>query len=379
MHKNHLITPGPTPVHPRVLLAMAQEMIHHRGPAFKEIFAEVREHLKWLFQTEQEVLTLTCSGTGAFEAAIINFTRREDTLIAVGGGKFGERWGKIAHTYGMNVVTMDIPWGEAADPAVLQSLLAQHPNVAMVTVCASETSTGVFHPIRELAEVVRTTDALVAVDAITALGVHELPMDAWGLDLVVAGSQKAFSLPPGLGFVAASKRAWDRAKSSDHPRFYFDLQRELANQVKNQTAFTPAISLVVGLLEMLRIMREEGLSEMIARHARLAEGTREAARALGLGLFATQPSNAVTTISVPQNLSAPDIVLNLRKEGIVIASGQDHLKDSTFRFGHLGYYDESDIIVGIAALERVLKKLGHNFELGAGLAASQTVFLKGAR
>ncbi len=375
MNKTHLITPGPTPVPQRALLAMAREMIHHRGPEFKAIFAEVRDHLKWLVQTDQEVLTLTCSGTGAFEAAIINFTRKSDKLIAIGGGKFGERWGKVAHTYGMEVVTLDVEWGQAADPQVLKDLLLQHPETAMVTLCASETSTGVFHPVEEITRVVREhSNALIALDAITALGVHPMPMDAWGIDIIVGGSQKAFSLPPGLGFVAASARAWERAEHADHPRFYFDLRKEHTNQLKNQTAYTPAVSLIVGLLEVLRMMREEGMDAMFARHALMGEAARSGAVALGLEVFANQPANSVTTVRVPDPMSATAIVSQMKKQGITIASGQDHLKEFTFRIGHLGYYDFNDILVALGGIERAMVALGYKVTPGAGLAAAQHVF-----
>lgn len=375
MNKTHLITPGPTPVPQRALLAMAREMIHHRGPEFKAIFAEVREHLKWLVQTEQEVLTLTCSGTGAFESAIINFTRKSDKLLAIGGGKFGERWGKVADAYGMQVVTLDVEWGQAADPAALKQLLLLHPDTAMVTLCASETSTGVFHPVQEIAEVVRNhSNALIAIDAITALGVHPMPMDAWGIDIVVGGSQKAFSLPPGLGFVAASTRAWERAKTADHPRFYFDLNKEHSNQLKNQTAYTPAVSLIVGLLEVLQMMREEGLEAMFARHTLMGDAAREGVKALGLGVFAEHPANSVTTVRVPEPMSATAIVSNMKKQGIILASGQDHLKEFTFRIGHLGYYDFNDILVALGGIERAMVALGYEVTPGAGLAAAQHVF-----
>lgn len=376
MLKHHLITPGPTPVDPDVLLAMARPMIHHRGTAFKEIFQGVRDGLQWLFQTQSDVLTLSCTGTGAFEAAIINFTRREDTLVAIGGGKFGERWGEIAQAYGMNVIPMNVEWGQHATPEALAEVLEANPDVSMVTLCASETSTGVYHPVKELVQVVREkTNALIAVDAITALGVHELPMDEWGIDIVVAGSQKAFSLPPGLGFVAVSERAWQRADEADHPRYYLDLRKEKKAQSKNQTAFTAAVSLVIGLEVVLGKMKAEGLKNMIARHAMLAKATREGVLALGLKTFASRPANSVTTVQVP-GLDPSVLVSKMKADGVFMAGGQDHLKDSTFRIGHLGFYDESDILTALCALERALQSVGHDFIPGSGVSAAQKVFLE---
>lgn len=376
MQKQFLIAPGPTPVPEEARLAMARELMHHRGPGFKELFGKVRAQLQWLFETKSEVLTLTCSGTGAFEAAIINYTRREDTLISIGGGKFGERWAKVAKAYGMNVVELEVAWGQAADPDALAELLVKYPDCAMVTVSASETSTGVYHPVKELAATIQKhSNALFAVDGITAVGVHRVPMDDWGIDILVSGSQKSFGIPPGLAFVAANERAWERYEHSDHPKFYFDLGRERTNQLQNQTAFTPAISLVVALHEVLQLMQAEGLDALIARHALNARAARAGVLALGCSLYADVPADSVTAAVVPAGTDAQKLVRAMRDQyGVTIAGGQDHLVSTVLRIGHIGFFDRSDMIIAISALESALFDAGANIELGSGLRAVQQVY-----
>jgi len=374
MKKHLLVAPGPTQVPERARLVMAESMIHHRGPEFTEVIREVRQNLKWIYQTNQDVLILTCSGTGGFEAAIRTFTRQTDKVVAIGGGKFGERWGKVAAAYGMRVIDVDVEWGECVDLDELDDLLDAHPDAAMVTMCASETSTGVYHPVREVVELVRSkTGALVAIDGITAVGVHDIPMDDWGIDILVSGSQKAFSVPPGLAFVAASERAWERSKESDHHGFYLDLRRERARQADNQTAFTPAISVVLALREVLKMMSDEGLESIFSRHAMLSEGTLAAVRAMGLTPFATIPSHALTAVKLPDAVSAPRIVAALRDMGVTIAGGQAALKPHLIRIGHLGYIAPGDVLTAIAALEKALSLQGYDLP-GSGLEAAQTVF-----
>lgn len=376
MDKRYLIAPGPTPVPEEARLAMARQLIHHRGPEFKEVMAQVREDLRWLFETEQDVLSLTCSGTGAFEATIANFTSRGEKLIAIGGGKFGDRWGNVARAFGLEVVNVALEWGEFMTPQALRELLEEHPEATMVTVSASETSTGTFHPVQELAQVVREgSEALFVVDGITAVGVHKLPMDEWGIDIMLAGSQKAFGVPPGLAFLAASQRAWERADESDHSRFYFDLRRERARQAQDQTAFTPAISIMIATQEVLKLMRKEGRVELLKRHRVNAEATQAAVEALGLKLLSKSPSFAVTAALVPKEVSAREIVARLREqEGVTIAGGQDDYADSLIRLGHIGFFASSDILIAIGALERVLRSMDVPVELGSGLRAAQEVF-----
>lgn len=379
MHRNYLMAPGPTPIPERARLAMARQSIHHRGEGFKELMADVREHLQWLFETGEDVLMLTCSGTGAFEAAMTNFTSRGDEIIAVGGGKFGERWGDVGRSFGLDVVDIELAWGEHLSPGRLADVLGEHPDAAMVTLTASETSTGVFHPVRKLAEVVREeSNALFAVDGITAIGVHRMPMDTWGIDVAVAGSQKAFGVPPGLGFVAANDRAWKRNEACDHGRYYFDLNREKRRQKDNQTAFTPAISVAVALREVLAMMREEGREQLLERHRTNAEATRRGLEAVGFKLLAERPSNAVTAALAPDDISADAVIERLLADhGITIAGGQKHLSGSLIRIGHIGFFEASDIRLTLGAVELVVDELGGEYKSGTALSAAQEVFAAG--
>jgi len=373
MQKQYLLAPGPTPVPPRVLQAMALPIVHHRAPAYKEIFAEVREGLKYLFQTEQEVLVLASSGTGAMEGTIINLFSPGDKVIAVRGGKFGERWSDLGKTYGLEVIDIDVEWGRAVAVTEVAAILEREGDVKAVLLQASETSTGVMHPVREIAALTREREnTLTIVDAITGVGVFALPMDEWGLDVVVTGSQKALMLPPGLAFAALSPKAWEFNKRSTLPRYYFDFAKELKNAEKGQNAYTPAVSLIVGLREVLRMIREETLEGVHARHARLATAMRAGVEAMGLKLFAPgSPSNAVTAVKAPAGVDGQDVVKVLRSRGITIAGGQDHVKGKIFRLAHLGYAGDFDVLTGLAALEMVLAQLGYDLAGRSGVSAAQ--------
>lgn len=376
MERQYLLAPGPTPVPEEARLAMARSLIHHRGDEFREVFAEVQEGLQWLFETDQPVLTITASGTGAFEAAMTNFTSRGDTLVAIGGGKFGERWGKMARAFGMNVVDVDVEWGEAVNLERLEDVLDDHKECAMVTLTASETSTCVLHPFEAVGDLVRQkTNALFAVDGITAVGVHRVAMDAADIDILVAGSQKAFGIPPGLGFVAASERAWERAEHSDQPRFYFDLAREKKRQLDAQTAFTPGITQIIAARVVLGMMMREGREALIDRHQINAEATRTAVKALGLSILSARPCDAATAVVVPDTIAAPDVVrVMLDDHGAIIAGGQAHLKQRLFRIGHIGFFDRSDILNALSSLELTLATLGCDVEPGVAVAAAQRVY-----
>jgi aspartate aminotransferase-like enzyme len=371
--KQLLLAPGPTPVPSRVRLAMAQPMFHHRTPQFSALFAEVRAQLQELFQTEQDVLMLAASGTGAMEAAVNNCFAPGDEVVVVNGGKFGERWGKLAATFGLKPIEIRVEWGRAVRPEQVEQALAEHPTARGVLVQASETSTTAVHPIEQLAAVTRRTNALLVVDGITAVGVYSLPMDQWGIDVLVTGSQKALMLPPGLALIALGARAWERVEQTRQPRFYFDLPRERANQAKNTTAWTPAISLVIGLREALAMMREEGFAHVYARHARLAAATRAAGLALGLRLVAPDnPSPAVTGLYTPEGVDGGKLFAYLRdKMRVVFAGGQDQLKGKIVRIAHLGYIGTFDTVTAVAALEMALKRFGHPVELGRGVGAAQ--------
>jgi len=376
MIKKQLFSPGPTPVPERVLLAMAGPVMHHRDPGYEVLFQEVREGLKYVFQTKQEVLVLASSGTGAMEAAVCNTLAAGDETLVVRGGKFGERWGEICEAYGVNVTPIDVTWGEAVDPAAIKKALDAKPSIKAVLVQASETSTGVMHPIKEIADIVKQREGtILIVDAISALGVSDLPMDQWGLDVVVSGSQKALMLPPGLAFIALSAKAWGFAEKANLPKFYFNLKEELAVAQKNQSQFTPAISLVVGLREALKMLKEEGLENVFKRHALLARATREAAKALGLELLApTAPSDALTAIKAPEGVDGKKLKKNFEDQfGLIIAGGQSQLKGKIIRIAHIGYFQSLDIIQAISTLELVLKGLGYPVKLGAGVKVAEEI------
>jgi aspartate aminotransferase-like enzyme len=376
--KIRLLTPGPTPVPERVSLRMARPIVHHRSPEFEAVFGRVREGLGWLFQTKQDVLVFAASGTGAMEAAFVNFLRKGDTVLVVDGGKFGERWGKFAKAYGVNAVTLKCEWGHPVDPAAVTSALRENPQAKAVYVQANESSTGVYHPIRELAQVTAKTGAILVVDAISALGAIPLPMDEWGIDVLVSAGHKALGLPPGIAFLAAGEKAWKLNESADLPRFYFDIKRERENQRKNQTAWTPAIALVEGLDESLAMFREEGLENVFARHERMARAARAGMQALGLTLYSKSPSSAMTTVVAPTGIDSEKLVKHLFSQyGIKLVGGQDAAKGRIFRIAHLGYFDDFDMLVVIGAVERGLHDLGARVQLGAGLVAAQQSFAGG--
>lgn len=377
MIKQYLLSPGPTAVPERVMLRMAQPMIHHRTPQFSAIFAETREMLRQVFRSKNDALMLASSGTGAMEAAVTNLCSPGDTVIYVNGGKFGERWGKIAANHGLNAVEIKVEWGSPVAVDDVAAALEAHPDARGVFVQASETSTTTEHPVREIAALTRDMpECATVVDAITALGVIDMPMDEWGLDVVISGSQKAFMLPPGLAMIALSDKAWRMAESSGCPRFYFDLASERKNQMKGKdtTAWTPAASLIIGLNEVLKMMFEEGLDNLYARHALLAEATRAGVAALGLQPVSSAPATSATGAYVPEGVDGAAFVKYLRDTmGVTFAGGQDHLKGKIIRIAHLGYYDVFDITTALAAVEIALDRFGYPVEMGTGVAAAQRV------
>lgn len=378
MLKRYLLAPGPTPVPPGVLLAMARPVLHHRAPEFAELFRQVREDLKWVFQTRNDVLILASSGTGGMEGAVANFLSPGEKALVVNGGKFGERWVTLCKTFGVHVVEIKVEWGHAIDPQAVADALKKDPSIKAVYVQASETSTGVAHDTKALAEVVKEhEDTILAVDAITALGVFDIETDAWGLDVVVGSSQKAFMLPPGLAFVSVSEKAWRMAEKAKNSAFYFNFKRERDAQVNNQTAYTPAVSLVLGLQETLRMMRAEGLDKLFARQEGLAHAMREGVKAAGLSLFPKdRPSAALTAICAPDGVDGQAIYKTLRVwYGITAAGGQDHLRGKIFRISHMGYMDTFDVVMAVAAIEMVLKGMGHSVTLGQGVARAQELLM----
>ncbi|MCZ6469198.1 MAG: alanine--glyoxylate aminotransferase family protein [Candidatus Dadabacteria bacterium] len=366
--KKYVFTPGPVPVPSEVLIEMAKPIIHHRTAEFEEIFAEVREGLKYIYDTKQEVFILAASGTGAMEASVANTLSTGDKVLVVNSGKFGERWGKICRAYGVEVQEIMVEWGKEVDPADIEKALNDDPSIKAVLTQASETSTGVKHPIKEIAEITNKRDGVIQiVDGITGVGVFEIEFDNWGIDVLVGGSQKAFMLPPGLSFAAMSEKAWKFYESSNLPKFYFDFKPALKNAEKNTTTFTPAVTLIVGLAAVLRIFTAEGRENMHKRHARLALATREAMKAIGLEPFVQDtPSSALTTVIAPPEIGAAKVIAGLRDEfGITIAGGQDQAKGKIFRISHIGDIGKTDTLSIIAAIESVLNQLGYKFDFGA--------------
>jgi aspartate aminotransferase-like enzyme len=368
--KRYLLAPGPTQIPPEVLLKMAEPIIHHRNPMFEAVMQDVRDNLKYTFGTANEVLIFASSGTGAMEGAVTNMLSAGDKAIVVRSGKFGERWANICKAYGVEAINIDIPWGDDLDPADIEKALKANPGVKAVYTQATETSTGVKFPTKKIADIVKGyPGTLMVVDGITGVGVFELPMDAWGIDILVGGSQKALMLPPGLAFAGVSDKAWEFAKTSKIPKFYFKWSKELEKLKENQTNYTPAISLIIGLRESLRMIKEEGLENVYRRSEILAHATREGAGALGLKVFAKTPSPAVTAICAPEGVDGQKIYKTLwKKYGVTGAGGQDQLKGKIFRIATLGYADKYDVITAVAALEFTLRDLGYSFQMGAGVA-----------
>ncbi len=368
MKKKYLLTPGPTPVPERVLLKMSEPIIHHRHPEFREILSEVREGLKYLFQTRSEVLLFASSGTGAMEGAVANTLCRGERVLVVRGGKFGERWAEICSAYGLEVDNIDVEWGKAVAVEEVKARL-EKSNYRAVLIQASETSTGVKYPVKEIAELTADSETLLIVDGITAVGVFPIPFDEWKLDILVTGSQKALMLPPGLSFACLSEKAWQACERSDLPKYYFDFKKERKNLENNQTSYTPAISLVVGLAEALKIIKETGLEQIFQETAKMAQATREAMKSLGLELFAPlSPSEACTAVKVPEGIDGEKLVKLMReKYGFTIAGGQGKAKGKIFRIAHMGYISRYELIGCISALEEALSELGYQLELGRGV------------
>ncbi len=375
--KRRLFTPGPTPVPEQVMLRMAEPLIHHRTPEFRSILSRVGTNLRSLFRTEQPVLTLTCSGTGGMEATFVSLFSPGEKIIAVNGGKFGERWVQMPKTFGLNAVELAVPWGKAVRPDDLAELLGRHPDTRAVYLTQSETSTGTATDVQTLAALVHErSDALVCVDGISSIGAMPLEFDAWGIDACVTGSQKGLMIPPGLAFVALSPRAVAATQKSTMPRFYLDLHRALKSSETNDTPWTPAISLILGLDAALGLILSEGVERIWERHRRLARALHAGVRAVGLGLFSEAPSPSVTAIRLPDAISGKQLRSAMQaRDGFTIAGGQGDYADSLVRISHLGYYDEIDMIAVLASLERALAALRWDFPAGAGVEAVHRSFL----
>ena len=382
MRKQRLFTPGPTPLHPAVLEAMARPIPHHRTDEFRATFRECVVGLKSFLKTEQDVLILACSGTGGMEAALVNVLSAGDRVLALVAGSFGERWVSIGKAYGMDVQVLKAAWGDAVPPEEVARALHADPAIKAVFVQLNESSTGARHDIEGIARITRgRKDTLLVVDAISGAGAMPLETDAWGVDVAVVGSQKSLALPPGLAFLSVSARAWERIESAKAPRFYFDLRRERKVQGDGESAFTPAISNVVALRAALEFVKGQGGVDSLVRNAALlAACTRAAAGAVGMPLVAPKMhGDALTALYPPSGLDSGAIVKALKAEfGSTVAGGQGELKGKILRVAHLGYYDPTDIFGFLATLEIVLSRLGHRFDRGAGLAAAENAYLERA-
>lgn len=374
-----LHTPGPTPVPPSVERSMNQPMIGHRGGKAKELMNDIAPRLKPVFGTSGEVLVLTSSGTSALEASVVNVTQPGDEVIVVVAGAFGDRFAQICETYELNVNRLDVPWGQAIEVDAVEAALKENPNTKAVFLTHCETSTGVMHPVEKIAKRVKeVSSALVIVDGVSSMGGARVDMDHSGIDIVVSGSQKAMMLPPGLAFVAVGDQVWPVIEKNSRPRFYLDLRSYRKQLEGGQTPFTPAISLLFGLQQVLHLMEEEGLDRVFERHQVMKEMTRDAALALHLPLlvFDEDASSTVTSIR-PETFEAEQLRKIANEEfGLILAGGQKHLKGEIFRIGHMGYCRPTNVLQYIGILEIVLKRLGHEFEPGAGVAAAQHAYLK---
>lgn len=376
--KQILLLPGPTPVPPQVALAMARPAINHRGPEFKTLWAEVTSGLKDVFQTRAEVVILTASGTGGMEAAVANLISPGEKVLVVTIGAFGERFVQICRAFNAEVEVVAFPYGQAADPEVIAERLAADTGheIKAILVQHNETSTGVLNDIQAISRARGDHPALLIVDSISGLAAADLPMDAWHIDVVIAGSQKAFMLPPGLTMLAVGERAWQAAEKCANQRFYLDIKKARNSGLKGETPFTPAVPLLYGLQEALRLIKAETLASSFARHALMRDMVRAGVRALGLKLLAGDPiaSPAVTAVCVPEGMKPADIIEPLRERfGVVVAGGQGDVKDRVFRIGHLGYVSFNDILAGLAALEAVLADAGVAVTRGAAVAAASAI------
>jgi serine---pyruvate transaminase len=370
--KRVLFTPGPTQVPSEVLEAMARPLIHHRTDEYRALFLEATRLLAEHLGTQEPVLTLSCSGSGAMEAAAVNLLSPGDEAIVVEGGKFGDRWRSIAEAYGITVHKVSVAWGRVATIEEVESALAAHPKARLLFLTHSETSTGALFPAHEIARAARARGVATIADAVTSFGVYDLHFDDSDLDGVVWGSQKGLMIPPGLGYVCFSPRAWAIAEKAKLPRFYFNLVKARAALEKGDTPFTPAINLVLGSHAAVTLMAKEGRAAVFARHQRNADATRHAVRALGFSLFAEVPSNALTAVHVPAGVDGGAVIKTMEQRyGVKIAGGQDQLKGKIFRLGHIGYYDDGDILRLVGAFEAALIDHGFRAEPGTAVRAAQ--------
>jgi aspartate aminotransferase-like enzyme len=374
MFKKRLFAPGPTPVPEETLLAMAAPMFHHRTAEYREMLEALTDDLKYILQTEQDVFTLTGSGSAAMEAAVANLVGRGETMIAVRGGKFGERWSDIGKAFGAEVVDLDVEWGTAVTADQIAEALKANPETAGVYIQHCETSTATMCDVQAIGKVVAETDACLVVDGITGVGALPYHMDEWGVDITVVGSQKAMMMPAGLAFIACSDKAWKKIDATDPGMYYNNLKAFRKSLAKWDNPWTPANSMVRAALVSTGLIRGKGLETVWAETRLKAEAVRAAAEALGLALLSKSPSDSVTALCVPEDIDGATLPKVMAEEfGARIAGGQAHLKGKIVRFSHMGHVDAFDTLAVVAALEMALAKMGHELEVGAGVAAAQRV------
>jgi aspartate aminotransferase-like enzyme len=382
MHgKRYLMAPGPTPVPPEVLAAGGAEVLHHRGPDFRELMLRTLDRLKQVCRTQSDVLLFTASGSAAFESAVVNLLSPGERVLAVMAGEFGERWGKLGRAYGLDVQELRYSWGETPQPDDVRARLAE-TGAEVVFVVHSETSTGVVSDVEAIALACRDAGATIVVDAVSSLGAVPVETDAWGLDVVVAGSQKALMTPPGLSVVTVSPTAWGRSESATLPRFYLDWESMRDSLATGSTPFTPAVTIVAALDVALGMLLESGLDEAFAHHAALGRACREGVKAMGLELFSPdeERSAVVTATYTPDGVDARELVLALRDRfGITVAGGHGELGARMFRIGHIGYYDVLDITTVLAAVETLLLERGADIERGVAVARALEAYGERAR
>jgi aspartate aminotransferase-like enzyme len=381
MNKFRLLTPGPSPVPEDTLLELARPVFFHRSAQFRELFAEVSEGLRYVFCTKHPVLTLTSSGTGGMEAAVANCLPPGSKAICAIAGRWGERWRNLCKAFGVEPVNLTVPYGQAVPPEQLKKALADHPDAVAVLATLSETATGVANDIRAFGQLVKPTDKLLIVDTISGLGVMECRTDDWGIDVNVTGSQKALMLPPGLAFVSVSDKGWQAIEKNQARRvFYFDLLKYRNSLKENDTPYTPAHTLIRALRVSLKKVREEGIENVWARHARIAAAARAGMKAIGLELFAERPADGLTVAKVPAGIDGNALISRLEKQyGLRLANGQDTLKGKIIRLAHMGYTDPFDVLAALSGIELVLLEMGFSVTPGSGVAAAQQVLAVGVK
>lgn len=381
MNKFRLLTPGPSPVPEETLLELAKPVFFHRSAQFRELFAEVTEDLRYVFRTKNPVLTLTASGTGGMEAAVANCLPPGSKAICIIAGRWGERWRNLCKAFGVESINLTVPYGQPVPPEQLKKALADHADAVAVFATLSETATGVANDIRAFGQLVKPTNKLFIVDTISGLGVMECQTDDWGIDINVTGSQKALMLPPGLAFVSVSDKGWQAIEKNSARRvFYFDLLKYRDNLKENDTPYTPAHTLIRALRVSLKKIREEGIENVWARHARIAASARAGIKAMGLELFAERPADGLTVAKVPPGIDGNALISKLEKQyGLRLANGQDTLKGKIIRLAHMGYTDPFDVLAALSGIELVLLEMGFPVKPGSGVAAAQQALAEGVK